>query len=197
MTAEFTERSRCSWPGVDTLYCSYHDEEWGVPERAPKALGGKLILDGFQAGLSWITILRKREAFRAAFHGFDPDVVAGYGEADFARLMADPGIVRSNTKIRAAISNAKLYAAMRDEEGIDFSEFLWSFVGGAPIQHALITGEPSPVTSPEAEAMSKALKQRGFKFVGPVIVYAFMQAVGMVNDHVTTCFRHEECRRLG
>ena len=197
MTAECPERSRCSWPGVDTLYCSYHDEEWGVPERAPKALWGKLILDGFQAGLSWITILRKREAFRAAFHGFDPDVVAGYGEADFARLMADPGIVRSNTKIRAAISNAKLYAAMRDEEGIDFSEFLWSFVGGAPIQHALITGDPSPVTSPEAEAMSKALKQRGFKFVGPVIVYAFMQAVGMVNDHVTTCFRHEECRRLG
>ena len=188
--------TRCAWPGTDPLYCAYHDEEWGVPERNPKALWGKLILDGFQAGLAWITILRKREAFRAAFQGFDPDIIAGYGEADFARLMADPGIVRSNAKIRAAIANAKLYVAMRDEEGVDFSDFLWSFVGGSPIQNAQRAGDPPPVTSPEAEAMSAALKKRGFKFVGPVIVYAFMQAVGMVNDHTTECFRYGECKRL-
>ena len=196
MTHAPDEHVRCAWPGRDPLYCAYHDDEWGVPERDSKALWAKLILDGFQAGLAWITILRKREAFRAAFQGFDPDVMAQYGETDFERLMTDPGIVRSNTKIRAAISNAKLYVAMRDEEGVDFADYLWSFVGGVPIQNALKAGDPSPVTSPEAEAMSKALKKRGFKFVGPVIVYAFMQAVGMVNDHTTECFRHAEVRRI-
>lgn len=167
-----------------------------MPERDPKALFGKLVLDGFQAGLSWITILRKREAFRAAFHGFDPDIVAHYGGGDVERLMADAGIVRSRAKIQAAIGNAEAYLRLRDE-GVDFSAFLWDFVGSRPIQNNLRSTDPSPVTSPEAEAMSKALRQRGFKFAGPVIVYAFMQAVGMVNDHVTECFRHEACRRLG
>ena len=192
----FDERPRCAWPGHDPLYRAYHDEEWGVPERDPKALFEKLMLDGFQAGLAWITILRKREAFRAAFHNFDPDIVARYGEADIERLMNDAGIVRSGAKIRAAISNAQIYLKMRDE-GIDFSEFLWSFVGGQPIQNAFADRGQVPVATPEAEAMSKALKKLGFKFVGPVIVYAFMQAVGMVNDHMTGCFRHEECARLG
>jgi DNA-3-methyladenine glycosylase I len=190
-------RPRCRWPGTDPLYRAYHDEDWGVPERDSRALWEKLVLDGFQAGLAWITILRKRETFRAAFDGFDPDIVATYGEGDFQRLMADPGIVRSNAKIRAAIASAQLYVKMRDEEGVDFADYLWSFVGGTPIQNALKDGDPPPVTSPEAEAMSSALKKRGFKFVGPVIVYAFMQAVGMVNDHTVECFRHAECQRMG
>lgn len=190
------DRPRCQWPGRDPLYCAYHDGEWGVPERDPKALWGKLVLDGFQAGLAWITILRKREAFRAAFHDFDPEIVARYGEADIERLMNDAGIVRSGAKIHAAIGNAQAYLKLA-EAGVDFSDFLWDFVGGAPIQNAWTGREQVPVTTPEAEAMSKALKARGFKFVGPVIVYAFMQAVGMVNDHSTECFRHTECARLG
>ncbi len=189
-------RPRCHWPGTDALYCAYHDEEWGVPERDPQALFAKLMLDGFQAGLAWITILRKRDAFLTAFHGFDPDRVAAYDEADVERLLADPGIVRSGAKIRATIANARLYVAMRDQEGIDFSNYLWSFVGDAPIQNAWRDRSEVPVATPEAEAMSKALKKRGFKFVGPVIVYAFMQAVGMVNDHATGCFRHAECAAL-
>jgi DNA-3-methyladenine glycosylase I len=189
------ERPRCHWPGADPLYCTYHDEEWGVPERDPKALWGKLVLDGFQAGLAWITILRKREAFRLAFHGFDPDVVARFDEADIQRLLGDAGIVRSRSKITASIGNAQAYLRMREADE-DFSQFLWSFVGGDPIQNAWASRADVPVATPEAEAMSKALKERGFKFVGPVIVYAFMQAVGMVNDHVVTCFRHEDCRRL-
>jgi len=187
---------RCHWPGTDPLYCAYHDEEWGVPERDPKALWGKLILDGFQAGLAWITILRKREAFRAAFHNFDPEIVARYGDADIARLLDNAGIVRSRSKITAAIGNAQAYLDMQ-AKGEDFSPFLWDFVGGRPIQNAWPDRTAVPVTTPEAEAMSKALEARGFKFVGPVIVYAFMQAVGMVNDHATSCFRHDECRRLG
>ena len=188
-------RPRCHWPGTDALYCAYHDEEWGTPERDSRALWEKLMLDGFQAGLAWITILRKRDAFRAAFDGFDPKIVAAYGEADVERLMADAGIVRSRAKILAAVGNAKAYLAMQ-AKGEDFSEFLWSFVGGAPIQNAWTDRGQVPVSTREAEAMSKALKARGFKFVGPVIVYAFMQAVGMVNDHTTACFRHEEVKRL-
>ncbi len=189
------DRPRCHWPGTDPLYCAYHDEEWGVPERDGRALWEKLMLDGFQAGLAWITILRKRDAFRAAFHDFDPEIVAGYGDDDVERLMADAGIVRSRAKILAAIGNAKAYLALRDE-GQDFAEFLWSFVGGAPVQNTWSDRGQVPVTTPAAEAMSKALKARGFKFVGPVIVYAFMQAVGMVNDHTTACFRHDEVKRL-
>jgi len=182
--------TRCTWPGAtDALYLAYHDEEWGVPEYDSRALWEKLVLDGFQAGLAWITILRKREAFRAAFDGFDPEKVARYGEADRARLMADAGIVRSNAKIDAAIGGAKLFLEMRDN-GEDFAEFLWTFVDGKPVQNVWDHTKQVPVTSPEAEAMSKALKKRGFKFVGPVIVYAFMQATGMVNDHLVGCFRH-------
>jgi DNA-3-methyladenine glycosylase I len=189
------DRPRCHWPGTDPLYRAYHDQEWGVPERDSRALWEKLMLDGFQAGLAWITILRKREGFRAAFHGFDPEIIARYGDQDIARLMGDPAIVRSRAKILAAVGNAKAYLAMR-EKGEDFAEFLWSFVGAAPIQNSWASRSDVPVATPEAEAMSKALKARGFKFAGPVIVYAFMQAVGMVNDHTTACFRHEEVKRM-
>jgi DNA-3-methyladenine glycosylase I len=184
-------KPRCAWPGTDPLYVAYHDQEWGVPERDGKALWGKLVLDGFQAGLAWITVLRKREAFRAAFHDFDPDIVARYGEEDVARLLNDAGIVRSRAKITAAIGGAQAYLAMRDK-GEDFSDFVWSFVGGAPIQNHFARREDVPVATPQSEALSKALKAQGFKFVGPVIVYAFMQAVGMVNDHTPTCFRYPE-----
>ena len=180
----------------DALYEAYHDTEWGVPVRDSRALWEKLVLDGFQAGLAWITILRKREAFQQAFAGFDPEIVARYGEADRARLMADAGIVRSNAKIDAAISGARIFIDMRDR-GEDFGEFLWAFVGGAPIQNAWTGVGQVPVQTPEAEAMAKALKAKGFKFCGPVIVYAFMQAVGMVNDHMTDCFRHQAVARMG
>jgi len=189
---------RCAWRGMagDPLYEAYHDTEWGVPEYDSRALWEKLVLDGFQAGLAWITILRKRAAFRAAFDGFDPEKVARYGEGDRARLMADPGIVRSNAKIDAAISGAKVYLAMR-EAGEDFSRFCWSFTGGMPIQNHWGRDGQVPAQTPLAVEVAKALKARGFKFCGPVIVYAWMQAVGMVNDHQTTCFRHEQVRKLG
>ncbi|MEO6338916.1 MAG: DNA-3-methyladenine glycosylase I [Caulobacteraceae bacterium] len=189
-------KTRCFWCGEDELYCHYHDTEWGVPERDHRALFEKLLLDGFQAGLSWITILRKREAFRAAFAGFDPDVVARFGEADVARLMADPGIVRSNAKIAAAIRGARLYCDLRDA-GEDFSGYLWGFVDGKPIQNSWTAMGQIPTQTPVSVEMSKALKAKGFNFVGPVIVYAFMQAVGMVNDHVVDCYRWDEVRRLG
>jgi len=178
----------------DPLYEAYHDTEWGVPEYDSRALWEKLVLDGFQAGLAWITILRKREAFRAAFDGFDPETVARYGEADRARLMADAGIIRSNAKIDAAISGAKIYLSMR-EAGEDFSDFCWSFTGGKPIQNAWSGIGDVPAQTALAGEVSKALKAKGFKFVGPVIVYAWMQAVGMVNDHLTCCFRHEAVKR--
>jgi DNA-3-methyladenine glycosylase I len=182
---------RCHWPGTDPLYVAYHDEEWGVPERDSRALYEKLILDGFQAGLSWITILKKREAFRAAFQGFDPDLIARYGEADVARLLADAGIVRSKAKIEAAINSARAYLSMR-ERGEDFSQFIWSFTDGATIQNAWSDKSQVPAKTPLSEEMSKALSAKGFKFCGPVIVYAFMQAVGVVNDHLTYCHRHAE-----
>jgi DNA-3-methyladenine glycosylase I len=190
--------NRCGWRGMagDPLYEAYHDQEWGVPEYDSRALWEKLVLDGFQAGLSWITILRKREAFRAAFAGFDPDIVARFGEADRARLMADAGIVRSNGKIDAAISGAQIYLAMRDR-GEDFSDFLWGFTGGAPIKNKWDHISQVPAQTPLAVEVSKALKARGFKYCGPVIVYAFMQAVGMVNDHVTHCFRYADIGRSG
>lgn len=188
--------SRCAWCGTDPLYVAYHDSEWGVPERDSRALWEKLVLDGFQAGLAWITILRKREAFRAAFDGFDPRKVAAYGEADHARLMADAGIVRSKAKIDAAIRGAKIWCEMTDG-GEDFAAWLWSFVGDRPIQNAWGSMAEIPTQSAESVAMAKALKARGFNFCGPVIVYAFMQAVGMVNDHVTPCFRHGEVKAMG
>ena len=184
--------NRCGWRGMagDPLYEAYHDAEWGVPEYDSRALWEKLVLDGFQAGLAWITILRKREAFRAAFDNFDPEKVAAYGEADRARLMADAGIVRSNAKIDAAINSARIYLAMRDR-GEDFYEFCWSFTGGKPLQNNWTDVGQVPAQTELAAEVSKALKAKGFKFVGPVIVYAWMQAVGMVNDHLTCCFRHE------
>ena len=184
--------NRCSWRGMagDPLYEAYHDHEWGVPEYDSRALWEKLVLDGFQAGLAWITILRKRDAFRAAFDGFDPETVARYGEADRARLMADPGIVRSNAKIDAAISSARIYVAMR-EAGEDFSDFCWGFTGGKPLQNSFSDVGQVPAKTELAETVAKALKAKGFKFVGPVIVYAWMQAVGIVNDHLTCCFRHD------
>lgn len=189
--------SRCGWPGMagNPLYEAYHDTEWGVPEYDARALWEKLVLDGFQAGLAWITILRKREGFRAAFDDFDPEKIARYGDADRARLMADPGIVRSNAKIDAAIGSARLYLQMR-ERGEDFADYCWSFVGGKPIQNAWDRHGDVPTQTPEAVAMSKDLKQRGFKFVGPVIVYAWMEATGLVNDHLTCCHRHAEVKAL-
>jgi DNA-3-methyladenine glycosylase I len=189
---------RCPWrgmAGVD-IYEAYHDTEWGVPERDSRALWEKMVLDGFQAGLSWITILKKREAFRAAFDNFDPEKVARYGEADRARLMADAGIIRSNGKIDAAISGARLYLDMR-ERGEDLSELLWGFVDGKPVQNGFERLDQVPAQTPLAVEVSKALKSKGYKFVGPVIVYAFMQAVGIVNDHLTCCHRHDPIERLG
>ena len=184
--------ARCDWADPrQPLYIAYHDEEWGVPERDSGPLWEKLVLDGFQAGLSWITILKKREDFRRAFAGFDPERFARFGEADRSRLLADAAIVRSPAKIDAAISGARVFLEMRDR-GEDFAEFLWAFCGGKPIQNGWRARTDVPAQSPEAAEMSKALKSRGFKFCGPVIVYAFMQAVGMVNDHLITCPRHGE-----
>ena len=186
------EAPRCGWVNpADALYSAYHDEEWGVPEYDPRALWEKLVLDGFQAGLAWITILRKREAFRTAFANFDPEVVARFGEADRARLMDDAGIVRSGAKIDAAIRGARVWLDMR-ERGEDFSAFLWGFVDGSPIQNRWEAISQVPAQTPAAAEMAKALKAKGFNFCGPVIVYAFMQAVGMVNDHTTGCFRYAE-----
>ena len=192
-----TEPIRCAWRGMqgDPLYEAYHDTEWGVPEYDARALWEKLVLDGFQAGLAWITILRKRDAFRAAFDDFDPEKVARYGEADRARLMADAGIVRSNGKIDAAIAGARIYLDMQ-EKGEDFSKFLWAFTDGKPIQNRFATVGEVPAQTPVAAEMSKALKAKGFKFVGPVIVYAFMQATGFVNDHLVDCHRHEPIARM-
>jgi DNA-3-methyladenine glycosylase I len=186
------EPGRCGWANPrDELYVAYHDEEWGVPEYDPRALWEKLVLDGFQAGLAWITILRKREAFRAAFDNFDPELVARYDEADRARLLNDAGIVRSGAKIDAAIRGARIWLDMR-ERGEDFSAFLWDFVGGAPIQSGWSEIGQVPAQTPVAADMARALKAKGFNFCGPVITYAFMQAVGMVNDHVAGCFRQGE-----
>ena len=181
----------CSWATpTDPLYVAYHDEEWGVPERDDRALWEKLILDGFQAGLSWRTILHKRAAFREAFDGFDPERIARYTERDVERLLGNPGIVRSRAKIEAAIGNARAFLAVQDEEG--FATWLWGFYGGGTRVNAWKSVSALPAKTPESEAMAKALKTRGFKFCGPVIVYAFIQATGMVNDHVTDCPRWRE-----
>jgi len=192
--------SRCGWCGTtDPLYIAYHDTEWGVPERDPRALWEKLVLDGFQAGLAWITILRKREGIRDAFDGFDPEIVARYDEADIQRLLGDARIIRSRAKINAAIRGAQIWLEMREQAqngGEDFSEWLWSFVGGEPIHTPFADFRQAPTQTEQSVAMAKALKKRGFNFCGPVIVYAFMQAVGMVNDHQTTCFRHAQVRAM-
>jgi DNA-3-methyladenine glycosylase I len=184
------EPVRCSWPGEDPLYRSYHDEEWGVPEYDDRALYEKLVLDGFQAGLSWITILRKRENFRRAFEGFEPEKIARYGKREVARLMNDAGIVRSSTKIDAAIQGAKLWLDIMEKDKGGFSEFVWKHVDGKPVINRFKTMKEIPAKTEMSEQLSKNLKQRGFKFVGPVIVYAFAQAIGMVNDHILPCFRH-------
>ena len=189
------ETGRCAWCGTDPLYIAYHDREWGVPERDPRALWEKLALDGMQAGLAWITILRKRETLRAAFDGFDPEKVARFGDADRARLLADPGIIRSRAKIDATIRGAQLWLDMR-ERSEDFSAWLWDFVDGAPVQNGWTSMAELPAQTPVSVAMAKALKARGFNFCGPVIVYAFMQATGMVNDHMTGCFRHGQVRGM-
>lgn len=178
---------RCSWAENDTLLRTYHDEEWGVPEHDGQKLWESLMLDGFQAGLSWTTILRKREAFRKAFEGFYPERVARFRGSDVARLLNDPGIVRSRAKIEATIAGARAYLAMQTS-GEDFSTFVWGVAGGNPIQN---TG-PVPTWSPLSERLSVLLKERGYKFVGPVIVYAWMEAVGIVNDHARDCFRRKE-----
>jgi len=185
---------RCGWvPPTDELYCHYHDTEWGMPNTDSKSLFSKLIQDGMQAGLAWITILRKRDDILDAFDGLDPDIITHYTDKDRERLMNNAGIIRSKLKINAAISNARIYIKMRDEENIDFSEYLWSFVDGKQIQNNWAKFKDAPVESPESIAMAKDLKKRGFKFVGPVIIYAFMQAVGMINDHSTDCHCYEKC----
>jgi DNA-3-methyladenine glycosylase I len=180
--------SRCAWCGTDPLYVAYHDTEWGVPEHDGRALWEKLVLDGFQAGLSWITILRKREAFRQEFDGFDPERVAGWDAARIDRALQNPGIIRHRGKIESAVKGAQRFLEIEAQEG--FAPFLWSFVGGSPIQNHFASMAEVPAATAESTAMSKALKRRGFTFCGPVITYAFMQATGMVNDHVTTCHRH-------
>jgi DNA-3-methyladenine glycosylase I len=186
-------RVRCGWASPDPLYLAYHDEEWGVPVHDERKLFEMLILEGAQAGLSWITILRRRESYRQAFDGFDPEVIARYGAKKKEALLADPGIIRNRAKVDAAITNAQALLALR-EKGESFAPFLWQFVGGKPLQnHRKSLSEVPPETA-ESKAMSKELKRRGFTFVGPTICYAFMQAVGMVNDHTADCFRYRELR---
>ena len=187
--------TRCTWPGEDPLYVAYHDKEWGVPEHDDEALFEKLILDGAQAGLSWITILRKRDGYRKAFDNFDAEKMARYSEKKIEQLLQDPGIVRNKLKVTSAVTNAQAFLKLKDE-GRSFDDYLWQFVGGKTIQNNWSGLKQLPASTPESDAMSKDLKKRGFKFVGSTICYAFMQAVGMVNDHVVTCFRHEECRKL-
>ena len=188
-------KCRCGWCGSDPLYVAYHDTEWGVPEWDDRTLFEKLILDGFQAGLSWITILRKRDNFRAAFDGFDPHKIARYDRRKLDKLMQDAGIVRNRAKIEGSVLNARGWLAIQEQEG-SFSDFLWDFVGGKPKRNSWTALHQVPVESPESQAMSKALKKRGFTFVGPTIVYAFMQAVGMVNDHTVGCHRHAQVNKL-
>jgi len=188
--------TRCAWVSDDPLYCAYHDEEWGVPLYDGRALFEALILDGAQAGLSWITVLRKRARYREAFDGFDPERLVRYDQTKVAALLADPGIVRNRAKIEAAIGNARAWLALQ-EAGEDPAMWLWSFVDGRPVQNVYRSFADVPATSAASEAMSKALRARGFKFVGSTICYAFMQAVGMVNDHTTDCFRHHAVAALG
>ena len=189
-----TDLHRCSWPGNDPLYIAYHDTEWGVPEYDSRALWEKLVLDGFQAGLSWITILRKREALRNAFADFDPEVVARFGEADVERLLQDAGIIRSRAKITAAIDSARITLDLRDK-GVEFKDFIWAIQDHRPQINHFQKGEV-PAETKTSQELAKLLKSKGYKFCGPVIVYAFMQAVGMVNDHVVDCFRHGEVAEL-
>jgi DNA-3-methyladenine glycosylase I len=181
--------ARCEWAGTDPLYVAYHDEEWGIPLRDPHRLFELLCLEGAQAGLAWITILRKRDGYRAAFDGFDPVRMAAYTDADRERLMADAGIVRNRAKIDAFIDNARAVLQVND-----FSELVWSFVDGAPRVNRWRTVEEIPAATAASEAMTRDLRRRGFRFVGPTICYAFMQSAGLVDDHVVSCFRHSDAR---
>ena len=185
---------RCGWCGTEPLYVDYHDNEWGVPERDPRALWEKLVLDGFQAGLSWITILRKRDSFREVFEGFDPERVAAWGEKDVENALQNPGIIRHRGKIEATVKGARLFLEIESDKG--FTPWLWGFVDGAPVQNRWTSLSEVPASTDQSVTMSKALKKRGFNFCGPVICYAFMQAVGMVNDHITTCHCHDRVRAL-
>lgn len=180
--------TRCGWVGSDPLYAAYHDTEWGVPVRNDRALFERLMLEGMQAGLSWITILRKRESMAAAFDGWDPEVIARYGDDDIARLLADSGIIRNRLKVAAAVRNAQAYLRLQDED-MTFASLLWSFVGDQPRVNRPATLADVPASTDESEAMSRELKRRGFTLIGPTICYAFMQSVGMVDDHVIDCFR--------
>lgn len=179
---------RCGWPGDDPIYQAYHDTEWGVPEYDSRALWEKLVLDGFQAGLSWITILKKRDNFREAFAGFDPNIIAEWGDEDVARLLDNAGIIRHRGKIAATITNAQAWQRIEAEQGFD--RFLWDYVGGTPLINSFATQADVPTQTPLSVQISKDLKKAGFKFCGPTIVYAFMEACGLVNDHIVTCHRH-------
>jgi DNA-3-methyladenine glycosylase I len=187
-------KTRCWWPGTDDLYVAYHDTEWGIPEFDDRALFEKLILDGFQAGLSWITILRKRENFRRAFAGFDPAAIARFDASHVEALMLDAGIVRNRAKIEGAVASARAWLALQERQG--FARFLWDFVGDRPIQLNPTSRADILAETEVSRTISKALKQEGFAFVGPTIVYAFMQAVGMTNDHLVGCYRHADCAAL-
>ncbi len=186
--------TRCTWPGETGLYVAYHDEEWGVPIYEDQPLFEKLILDGFQAGLSWITILRKRDRFIEVFEGFDPEKIVRFTPEKIETLMQDTGIVRNRLKIEGTVKNARGYLAIQEETG--FSNYLWDFLDGEPLQNNFVSFSDIPAQTELSQRISKDLKKRGFTFVGPTIVYAFMQAVGMVNDHTTDCFRHKECVAL-
>jgi len=187
-------RRRCAWPGDDPLYVAYHDDEWGVPVHDDRVLFEFLILEGAQAGLSWLTILRKRENYRRAFAGFDPERVARFGARDVRRLLADPGIVRNRLKVESTVRNARAFLAVQEEFG-SFARFQWQFVGGRPKLNAWRSVKQVPPRTAESDELSKALKRRGFTFVGSTICYAHMQAVGMVNDHTTDCFRYRQLKR--
>jgi len=184
----------CAWTTSDPLYVAYHDEEWGVPKTDDAALFEKLCLEMFQAGLSWLTVLRKRAAFNAAFDGFDADKVAHYGPDKIAALMAEPGIIRNRRKIEAVVSNAQVYLHLRERTTL--AEFLWDFVDGEPIQNRFSDAAEVPAVTPLSERLSRALKAEGFRFTGPTMAYAYMQSIGMVNDHLVTCPRHDVCARL-
>jgi DNA-3-methyladenine glycosylase I len=187
-------KTRCWWPGVDPLYVAYHDTDWGVPETDDRALFEKLVLDGFQAGLSWITILRKRDNFRRAFDGFDAEKIVRYTPEKIEALMGDAGIVRNRAKIAGTVPSARVFLDLQEEGG--FAHYLWSFVDGRPVQSNLVSRSAAPAETKVSQAISKDLKARGFTFCGPTIVYAFMQACGLVNDHLTGCFRHAEVAEL-
>lgn len=195
MVKDLTFNQRCSWCGQDPLYQHYHDTVWGVPERDSERLFAKLVLDGAQAGLSWIAILKKEQGYYEAFDGLKPEIMAEYSAAKIEMLMSDRRIVRNKAKIAAAIENAKAYLRLK-EKGIDFSRFVWDFVEGNPVQNYYVHPNEVPAQNTISKSLSKRLIQEGFKFVGPTITYAWMQATGMVNDHLVSCFRHEEVRQL-